>query len=113
VFWVGRDGCFTEATRSNIFAAVEGVMVTPPADGRILDGVTRRALLDAGLAEGLAVAEAPLPLTAPMTELYATSTLKELAPVSDLDGAAAPGRGPLGDALCAAYRRLVARESGV
>ncbi|MFT7622148.1 MAG: branched-subunit amino acid aminotransferase/4-amino-4-deoxychorismate lyase [Myxococcota bacterium] len=110
VFWVGRDGCLTEATRSSIFAAVDGVLVTPPDDGRILTGVTRGALLDAGRAAGIPVVERLLPRNAPMTELYATSTLKELAPVVRLDGEEAPGGGPLGDSLVKAYRALVARE---
>ncbi len=110
VFWVGHDGCLTEATRSSIFAVVDGVVVTPEDDGRILAGVTRAALIEAGRDAGIDVREVPVPRTSAFTELYATSTLKELAPVVQLDGEPAAGDGPLGAAWIDAYRALVDRE---
>ena len=41
-----EDGSVLEATWANVFAVVEGCLCTPPLDGRVLPGVTRRALLD-------------------------------------------------------------------
>ena len=110
VFWVGTDGCFTEAARSSIVAVVGGCLVTPPIDGRILEGVTRAALLEAALASGLSMQTAPLPASAVLTELYACSTLKELAPVASLDGRPGPGSGPLGAALQTALSALIDAE---
>ena len=112
VLWIGRDGCFTEAARSNIFAVVDGRIVTPPDDGRILCGVTRGALLEAGRDAGLPIEEVPLRQDAHLTELYLTSTLRELAPVTEVDGAPAPGGGPLGEALVRHFQDLVRRECG-
>ncbi|MEJ7766078.1 MAG: chorismate-binding protein, partial [Acidimicrobiales bacterium] len=40
------DGSVLEATWANVFAVIEGRLCTPPLDGRVLPGVTRRALLD-------------------------------------------------------------------
>ena len=110
VIWVGSDGCITEGVRSSVFAVVGGRIVTPADDGRILPGITRQALLDAGRAAGLPIAEAPLPADAPFSELYASSTLKELAPIVLLDGRPAPGKGPLGERLLEAFHALVAAE---
>ena len=105
VLLVGTDGTWTEANRSNILAVRDGVLHTPPVDGRILDGVTRRVLLECAAAGGIPVAETPL-APGSWDELYVCSTLKELAPVVELDGIPAAGAGPLGGRLHALFRHL-------
>jgi hypothetical protein len=49
------DGSVLEATWGNVVAIVGGAVCTPPLDGRILAGVTRRALLDEAVDLGLPV----------------------------------------------------------
>lgn len=109
VLFVGTDGSWTEANRSNVFAVRAGVLHTPPEDGRILRGVTRAALLEAAAEAGIPTREAPL-FAGTYDELYLASTLKELAPVVAVDGVAAPGRGPIGDAVAATFRHRVRIE---
>jgi branched-subunit amino acid aminotransferase/4-amino-4-deoxychorismate lyase len=111
VFWIGQDGCYTEAARSSIFAVVRGVVVTPPDDGRILQGITRSGLLDAARLDGIPLEVRPLHHTEPIDELYATSTLKEMSAVIQLDNETGPGDGPVGVALLNAFHRLVHRET--
>ncbi len=110
VLLVDPQGWLLETNRSNVFAVVHGALVTPPADGRILNGVTRRALIDAAAEVGAPVEVRPLHRDEAVQELYVSSTLKELAPVSALDGRELGG-GELGEALAAAFRRLALRES--
>ncbi len=105
-----RGGRILEASRSSVIAAIGGVLVTPPLTGEQLASVTRAAMLDAAAAAGLPVEEAPLPAAGDFDELYLASTLKELAPVSELDGLPGPGGGPCGEALHAAFRELVREE---
>ena len=112
VFWLGRDGSITEATRSNVFAVVKGQLLTPPDDGRILAGVTRAALLQAATEEGLTVREASFGPESTFDELYASSTLKDLAPVVEIDGRSLGGAGPVGQRLLRAFRALMERECG-
>ena len=50
--------------------------------------------------------EEPVP-AGPCDELYLCSTLKELAPVVVVDGAPAPGAGPVGEKVAAAFRARV------
>lgn len=109
-----RDGRVLESNRSNIFAVIDGTIVTPPLTGEQLSGVTRGAMLEAGRAAGLPMAEANIPADADFEELYVSSTLKELSPVPTLDGVTLGDgtRGPLGAKLHAAFRALVARECG-
>ena len=105
-------GRILEANRSNVFAARAGALLTPPADGDCLRGVTRGALIEAGRAAGIQIVEAPLDAAGPFDELYLSSTLKELAPVVAIDGVEGPGGGPIGARLLAAFRSLVRREIG-
>ena len=111
VFWLGSDGAITEATRSNAFAVIDGQIVTPPDDGRILMGVTRAALIEAAAVAGLPLIEAPIFPDADFTELYASSTLKDLAPVVELDGRKMATGGPVGATLHTALIALMDAEA--
>ena len=104
VLWTDTEGCLLEGTRSNLFAVRDGVLLTPPLDGRILAGVTREALIDAADDAGIPVELRPLHQDEPFDELYASSTLKELTGIDELDGVEAPGSGPVGQAVTAAFR---------
>ena len=112
VILVDRDGFILEANRSNVLGVIDGVLITPPLDGRFLSGVTRRALLEAAESSGFRLEERPLSYDSRFEELYLTSTLKEVAPVVEIDGNPGPGAGPLGTALHRAYRELVVAETG-
>ncbi len=43
---VGHRNGLLESTRANVFAVVDGRLVTPPLDGRVLPGVTRTVILE-------------------------------------------------------------------
>ncbi len=96
VIWVDERGCWTEANRSNLIAVRDGVVHTPPLDGRILEGVTRAFVIEAAVAGRIPVVEGPVFGAGRWDELYLCSTLKDLAPVTRLDGGPAPGSGPVG-----------------
>jgi para-aminobenzoate synthetase/4-amino-4-deoxychorismate lyase len=91
---VDLDGLVLETTRANVFAWCGDALVTPPRDGRLLPGVTRRRTLDAARDLGLDVQERPLPLS----ELRAahgvlvTGALRGAQRAETLDGA--PLRAP-------------------
>lgn len=110
VIFVDPHGYVLEANRSNVFAVVDEVVRTPPL-GANLQGVTRGAMLEAAVDAGLPVSQRPLPLDTDFDELYLSSTLKELAPVSRLDDRPCGG-GPMGARLHEAFRALVKRECG-
>jgi para-aminobenzoate synthetase / 4-amino-4-deoxychorismate lyase len=89
---VDLDGAVLETTRANVFALVGDVLVTPPLDGRVLPGVTRRRTLALAARLDLPTAERPLALH----ELHAaravlvTGALRGPQPVATLDGVALP-----------------------
>ena len=83
-----RDGCLTEGAASNIFAVKNGVILTPPQDGRILPGITYDVVLELAARHGAAhevrpVSEAELRTA---DELWMTSSTKEVLAIVRLDG---------------------------
>jgi anthranilate/para-aminobenzoate synthase component I len=56
------DGLVLEAARANVFCVEGGLLLTPPADGRILPGVTRDRVLELAPQLGLRVSVEPLEL---------------------------------------------------
>jgi branched-subunit amino acid aminotransferase/4-amino-4-deoxychorismate lyase len=93
-FYVAADGCVTEGTTTNVFAVTGRGLVTPPADGTLLAGVTRERVLRLARAAGIPVDEAPLRAAALVraAELFVTASTVEILPVVRLDGR------PIGDA---------------
>jgi para-aminobenzoate synthetase/4-amino-4-deoxychorismate lyase len=101
---VDPGGLVLESTRANVLAVVEGVLRTPPLDGRILPGVTRQVLLDLADDLGVPVGIGPLPLA----ELTGADGVLLVNAVRGVMWAARlgqrrwPGPEPVGTALAAA-----------
>jgi para-aminobenzoate synthetase/4-amino-4-deoxychorismate lyase len=103
---VDRDEVL-EASRANVFALVDGTLVTPPADGRILPGIARAGVIVAAAELGVAVAERPLPREelADAAEVFLTGSVRGVEPARSLDGTALPRAGDLSRQLGDALRR--------
>ncbi len=87
------DGYVTEASTSNVFARVDGVWCTPLLRDGILAGITRALLLELLPQLGERVAERHLTAAELRSaeELFLSSTLRDLGPVTHLDGRALHG----------------------
>jgi anthranilate/para-aminobenzoate synthase component I/branched-subunit amino acid aminotransferase/4-amino-4-deoxychorismate lyase len=83
---VDLDGGVLETTRANVLAWIDGTLVTPPLDGRILPGVTRARALAEAAELGIAVAERPLDLAelGAADAVVTTGALRGLQPVTAL-----------------------------
>lgn len=93
-----RNKELTEASSSNIFIVKNGVIATPIQDNQILPGVTRRLIIDILAKDGtLTVEERTITLAEVRAadEIWITSSSKEIAPVTKLDGAKV-GNGAVG-----------------
>ncbi|HEX9118827.1 MAG TPA: aminotransferase class IV [Anaerolineae bacterium] len=82
-----HDGRLTEGSNSNLFAVIDGRLVTPPAS-EVLSGVTRELVLRLAAAHALPTAEAALPLAevTGWSECLITSTSRHVMPVTFIDG---------------------------
>jgi len=101
----------TEGGSSNAFLVRDGAIVTHPATNLILDGITRRAVIELARARKFRVEERPFTLAEALeaTEFFMTSTTIEVMPVARIDDRViAPG--PVAAQLRADYAKLAGRE---
>jgi para-aminobenzoate synthetase/4-amino-4-deoxychorismate lyase len=100
---VDLGGDLLETGSGNLFAVQAGRLVTPPADGRILPGVTRHAVLALAAEEGLDVSIEPID-PAGADELFVTSSVRGLRPVGHCEGIGQWPPGPVASALAERLR---------
>jgi len=104
-----ETGELLETDRANVFAVIDGVLLTPPADGRLLPGTTRAAVLRAARSRGIRVGQKPLTLDelAEATEVFVTNAVAGVIPVTAIeDSRLAWPSGPVTAALAAALAAL-------
>lgn len=92
-----KDGYVTEGAASNLFAVIDGVLVTPAKNHEILPGITRDVILELAAANNVAYREDLITLEQlkAASEVWVTSSTREIVPVIELDGVAV-GEGKLG-----------------
>lgn len=94
----------TEASACNAFIVIDGNVITPPLDNQLLPGITRQILLDVLRRDGrIPVEERTVTMDEVLSadEVWITSSSKEIAPVTKIDGKAV-GNGEVGDIWLAA-----------
>jgi branched-chain amino acid aminotransferase len=109
---VDARGNVAEGPGFNVFAVVEGgALVTP--DAGVLEGISRRTVLELARAAGLAVEVRPLPVAElrRASEVFLSSTGGGVIPIARVDGEPVGGRaagrfGPVSERLQAAYWAL-------
>ncbi len=107
--FVDSNGVVLEGTVTNVWWRYGRTLYTPSLDLGILAGVTRAALLELAPALGYDVEEGvyPLQVLLEAEEAFTSSSVREVMPVVDLDHRPID-RGPAGDELQEALRRLAA-----
>ncbi len=107
-----RDGLVSEGTSTNVFAVVQGRLVTPPinVDPPILDGVMRTRLLEACAQSGVPCSVAPITESQlrGASEIVLTASRRMFSSVTSLDGSPV-GCGAIGPIAKRANAALVER----
>lgn len=101
-----EDNFLTEASSSNAFIVKDGVVITPIQDNQILPGITRKLILDILEKDGsipVEVRNVSMEEVFNADEIWVTSSSKELAPVTTIDGKAV-GNGKVGPVWEAAFK---------
>ena len=82
-----RDGVFTEASHSNLFFVINGVVYTHPANEYILNGITRMVIIELCHALGIKIIENPISLAELKTidEAFLTGTSTQIAAIQQID----------------------------
>jgi branched-chain amino acid aminotransferase len=111
---LNTDGFVSEASTSNVFARIDGTWCTPPLSAGILAGVTRRLLLDflPGAAADVVERDLTAHELAAAEEVFLSSSLRDIAPVTHVDGAPIGGGkpGPESTRLLTAFRAFCERR---
>lgn len=88
--WLVDDkGMVTEGSSTNAWIVTrDGLLVTPAANGRILNGITRKVVLATCQAEGIRVEERPFSVDEAKAarEAFLTSTTSFVLPIVQIDG---------------------------
>ncbi|UVW36195.1 aminotransferase class IV [SAR92 clade bacterium H455] len=98
------DNQLTEASACNVFIVKNGTVITPLLDNQKLPGITRQIILDVLRNDGqIAVQERIVTMdeVANADEVWITSSSKEIAPITEIDGKPV-GDGSIGDIWLAA-----------
>lgn len=95
------DGDIAEADAANVFAVVDGEVVTPPLSRGVLPGITRGRVLAALRAAGRPFAERPLrdEDLAAAAEAFLTSSLRGVVALRRIDARPIAAPGPVAAAL--------------
>jgi D-alanine transaminase len=86
---VNEDGLVTEGTSTNAWIVTKrGVLVTRPPDNAILNGITRRSVLQLAKRDGIGIEERSFALKEAVAarEAFITSTTNYVMPVVHIDG---------------------------
>lgn len=107
---LNHKGDISECSGDNIFLIKRGELYTPSIDAGILDGITRRIVINIALQHGIKVHEYTLSRFDVFTadECFLTGTAAEIVPVATVDGRnIGTGKaGPITKKLWAAYREM-------
>jgi len=108
-----ENGLVSECSASNLFAVIDGTLVTCPVGPKVLPGITRAVLLELAGQLKIPVAERALSLaeTKAAGEIFITSTTREISPVDTWDGAKVGGSREVTTRLHRALKQRVASET--
>ncbi len=85
---VTKKGFVMSGSQSNVFAVLDGILLTPPVGERVPPGITREAVLEIVRREGISCREDAIlnDEIGDAEEMFLTGTLMEVMPVVAIDG---------------------------
>lgn len=88
-WFVGDDGYVTEGSSCNAWiVTMDGELITRPADGKILKGITRTVAMEVAAKQGLTLTERAFTVDEALKarEAFVTSATAGVMPVTEIDG---------------------------
>lgn len=111
-----REGVALEGSHANLFALLDGTLVTHPLTNHILPGVTRSLVLELAAGAGMRVEQRPIFVEELKSaeEVFLTGTTTEVRPIVQVDGRPVGDGsvGPVARELYAAFLKTVEALAG-
>jgi branched-chain amino acid aminotransferase len=103
-----EHGHVAEGSGENIFAARNGVLMTPPPSDGVLEGITRNIVMQFAASEGIELRERTLTRSDLVIadELFYTGTAAEIVPIRELDDHLIGEPGPVTRRMQERFRAL-------
>jgi len=103
-----EDGHVSEGSAENVFIVRDGVLITPPVTDNILEGITRRTVMELARDMGIPVVERHIDRTEVLIadELFLTGTAAQITAVTRVDHRPV-GTGEMGPILRETFFRVV------
>jgi branched-chain amino acid aminotransferase len=110
---LGPDGRVSEGSGENLFLVRDGLLVTPPVDGTMLQGITRHSILTLAAELDIPTREQAIPREAlyGADELFLVGTAAEVTPVRSVDRIQV-GSGSIGPITRVLQERLLGIAGG-
>ncbi|MBU1119160.1 aminotransferase class IV [Patescibacteria group bacterium] len=111
---IDTDGNIREGTRSNFFAVKGSVLYTPPLTD-VLEGVTRKIVVDSAKKETIEVKEEKIPYEKldEFDEFFVTSTSMNIMPIVEIDDRIVASEvGPITKSLIKSFKEFCKSEGG-
>lgn len=82
-----KNGFVTEGSSSNVFAVINGILLTPPLSRDILPGITRAVILKIAQTSSIPFSEQAISIDdlRKADEIWIASSIREIIPVVELD----------------------------
>ena len=102
------SGIVSEGSGQNLFLVRDGVLITPPLEGTLLQGITRDSVITLARDLGITVKERAVPREAlyMADELFFTGTAAEVTPIRSVDRIVV-GAGKAGEITLSLQARLL------
>ncbi len=105
-------GKVAEASAMNIFIVRDGALITPDVSQDILEGVTRRSIIQLAQDLGIKVIERSVDKSELLIadEVFLTGTAARVTPIKQIEQYKLPENGPITKKLASLYKKVVAGE---
>lgn len=111
--FLNSRGKIAEGSAMNIFMVKNGVLITPPTTADILEGITRRSILELAKEQGVPTEERDIDRSELLLadEVFLTGTAARIAPVKKIEQFTLPTVHPLTDQLKASLTAIVDQQA--
>jgi branched-chain amino acid aminotransferase len=110
--FLNSRGKIAEGSAMNIFMVREGVLITPPVTEDILEGITRRSVLELAKHLGIPTEERQIDHSELLiaNEVFLTGTAARITPIKKIEQYELPAGRPITNQLTAAFQQISSQE---